>query len=143
MTVPGKGGRPEKRIDWEQVATLAKIDCTLAEIAAVTGVSDDCLLMRCKKEHGKTIGTFIRENREAGKASLRRALVSKAIKDKDGPTLRFLAENRLGYGSKSEHVVSVQRPDLESEAVKRLSKEELLALAEIKDKISEPTDEPD
>src|ERR1700722_2286745 len=57
-------GRPRKQIDEKQIESLAGIGCTVAEIAAVLGVSKDTL--------ERNYAALIEKGRELAKCSLRR-----------------------------------------------------------------------
>jgi hypothetical protein len=67
------GGRPWKDMDIERLRDLASIQCTMSEIAAVMRCSVSAL------ERG--YADIIKEAREAGKESLRRAQWKKAVYD--------------------------------------------------------------
>ncbi len=69
---PAKTGRPLALVDESQVITLAKINCTYEEIAAVVGCSTDTLKRR--------FADLIEKGREEGKASLRRIQFATALK---------------------------------------------------------------
>lgn len=64
-------GRPLKELDRRQIKELAKIQCTLPEIAAVMGCHKSLL----EKKHLDIIS----EGRDIGKSSLRRAQFQKAL----------------------------------------------------------------
>jgi hypothetical protein len=57
-------GRPRKQVDEQQIESLAGIGCTIAEIAAVSGVSKDTL--------ERNYAALIEKGREHAKSSLRR-----------------------------------------------------------------------
>lgn len=59
-------GRPKFQINYDQVEKLAKIQCTIKEIAAFLGCSEDTLM---RDEH---FCDLHKKGLEAGKASLRR-----------------------------------------------------------------------
>lgn len=87
---PGKAGRPRKEIDLGIVERLAKIQCTVAEVAAVLGVNVETL---CRStEFVETYNTA----KEGGKMSLRRKQHQVAIKDGNVPMLIFLGKQYLG-----------------------------------------------
>jgi transcriptional regulator with XRE-family HTH domain len=57
-------GRPRKQVDEQQIESLARIGCTVAEIAAALGVSKDTL--------ERNYAAPIEKGREHAKISLRR-----------------------------------------------------------------------
>lgn len=65
-------GRPKLELDESKIEALAKIHCTLEEIAAVMGCSMDTL--------GKRFSEVIKKGKEHGKASLRRMQFESATK---------------------------------------------------------------
>jgi hypothetical protein len=79
--------RPKKLIDPEQVATLARIDCTMIEIAAVVKCSVDTLERR--------FADVIKAAREEGNSSLRRRQHELAM-DGNPTMLIWLGKQRLG-----------------------------------------------
>ena len=89
-----KKGRPEIKIDLEQVKTLCSYQCTAQEIAAVLKCSNNTLYRRIKEEVGMTFDEFFEANRVLGKISLRRSLFK--MSEKNAQTLIFLAKNYLG-----------------------------------------------
>lgn len=82
------GGRPKLELDPVQIRELASIDCTLEEIASV---------MRC---HPDTLrdnySTFIKEGRESGRASVRKAQFDVGVKKHNPTMLIWLGKIRLG-----------------------------------------------
>ena len=79
----GNVGRPAvHNLDSRQVRELAKIQCTMLEIAAVMGCSVDTL-----ERHYADV---IKDGREDGKASLRRAQWNKAVVDGNPSLLIWL-----------------------------------------------------
>lgn len=95
-------GRPRKELDAEQVYKLAKLGCTLEEIADVFNVSVS------------TISTNYREvcQRARGemKTSLRRSQYLRAVRDKSDKMLIHLGMQYLGQAEKSEQKTQVQPP---------------------------------
>lgn len=82
-----KCGRKEKDLDIEQIRELAHIQCTQSEIAAVMRCSVDTL----DRRYAETI----REGREVGKMSLRRAQYKKALEGNPA-MLIWLGKHILG-----------------------------------------------
>jgi hypothetical protein len=64
-------GRPAKDLDVEQIKRLAMIHCTMTEIAAVMKCSVDTL--------ERNFADIIKDAKEEGKSSLRRAQYKKAM----------------------------------------------------------------
>jgi hypothetical protein len=64
MVVP-KRGRPHKQIDMDVLKECAKIQCTLAEIAAV------CRISLATLEHDENLLQIVEEARKDGVASIR------------------------------------------------------------------------
>lgn len=79
--------RPRKKIDPDQVAKLAQIQCTMVEIAAVLQCSVDTLERR--------FAETIKRSREQGHASLKRAQYKAAI-DGNVTMLIWLGKQLLG-----------------------------------------------
>ncbi len=86
-------GRPLKKIDREQVLELARINCTMDEMAAVLKCSKDTLERR--------FAATIKEGREEGKSSLKR-LMWEAAKQGNITMMIFLSKQLLGYSDKVE-----------------------------------------
>jgi len=82
-----KRGRPKLKIDAQQVATLARIQCTMKEIAAVVGCSVKTL--------ERNYVDVIKENQENGKSSLRRAQWKSALGGNVGMMI-WLGKQHLG-----------------------------------------------
>ena len=93
-----KMGRPKitetpKTLE-ELIFDLAKIQCTLSEMSAVLGISEDCLQ--------DNYSGVIKKGKEHGKESLRRAMYKKAIDDDNTVMMIWLSKNVLGYADKQE-----------------------------------------
>ncbi len=93
--------RPKKQIDPEQVRQLAAFNCSHAEIASVLGCSPDTLERR--------FAVVIKEGREQGKSSLKRAQFKAAL---GGNTtmLIWLGKVVLGQIERSELAVESAIP---------------------------------
>lgn len=91
-----KKGRPSKigEIDRELVWRLACMQCTLREIADVTGVTHETIR--------KHFGDLIEKGKSVGKKSLRRAQFEKAMNG-DSRMLIFLGKNYLGQKDQPEN----------------------------------------
>ncbi len=85
-------GRPKLVVDLQILGNLAQIGCPNYEIASVLGISQRTLK--------RNFANFIEENREKGKASLRKKMWDKAVK-KDNTNMQiFLSKNYLGMSDK-------------------------------------------
>ena len=87
-------GRPKKIINKENFEAMCAYQCTLEEICAFMGVTDDTLNKWCKKEYGTTFSEVFKQKRELGKMSLRRKQWKLA--DKSAPMAIFLGKQYLG-----------------------------------------------
>jgi len=100
MNKPG-AGRPKKVLDEEQIIELASIQCTDVEIAAVMRVSVDSLK--------KNYTDIIKEGREHGKSSLRRAQYKLAM---SGNAQMLIWLGRFYLGQKEEINFTSSEPDV-------------------------------
>lgn len=87
-------GRPKKIIDKRMFESMCAYQCTLEEVCAFLGVTDDTLNKWCKKEYGTTFSEVFKQKREIGKMSLRRK--QWALADKSAPMAIFLGKQYLG-----------------------------------------------
>ena len=71
MTTPHPG-RPLASIEWQMVDALCIAQCTLEEIAAHFGVSEDTIERAVKREHLMSFADYFGQKRKAGFVSLRR-----------------------------------------------------------------------
>lgn len=94
-------GRPRKELDIEQIKELAHIQCTDTEIAAV---------MRCSVAtlHDNFF-EIIKEGREHGKMSLRRAQFKKAL---EGNPAMLIWLGKFYLGQKEEINFTSSEPDV-------------------------------
>ena len=88
-----KGGRPKKNINERQVVALAQIQCSYAEMAAVLGCDEKTLSNRFSQA--------IKEGREKGLSSLKRAQYKKAM-DGNPTMLIWLGKQYLDQKDKAE-----------------------------------------
>jgi len=102
---PGFATRP---IDWDKVGKLASIFCTVVEICAIEGISDETLAKRCVKEHGIKLGEWLEQHRGKGRASIRRAQFQSAVENKNTQMLIWLGKQLLGQSDKMEEIVTIQ-----------------------------------
>jgi hypothetical protein len=94
-------GRPKKELDVEQIRELATIQCTDVEIAAVMRVSVDTIT--------RNYAEMIKEGREHGKSSLRRAQYKLAL---TGNAQMLIWLGRFYLGQKEEINFTSSEPDV-------------------------------
>tara|TARA_R100001510_G_C7624404_1_gene184567 strand:+ start:163 stop:543 length:381 start_codon:yes stop_codon:yes gene_type:complete len=87
-----KVGRPKAEVDVEILKNLASIGCPTYEIASVMNVSARTLK--------RNFAEIIEQNREKGKASLRKKMYDKAVKKDNTMMQIFLSKNMLGMSDK-------------------------------------------
>ena len=87
-------GRPRLKIDLNILANLAQIGCPDYEIAKILNISPRTL--------SRNYAEFIDENREKGKASLRKNMWDKALKKDNTMMQIWLSKNYLGFKDKIE-----------------------------------------
>ena len=93
-------GRPKKELDEDVIAKLSQIGCTQEEIGAVVGISARTLQRR--------YADLVAENKNKGKASLRKVLWKKALKG-DPKLLIWLSKQELGMQDRV-HTTSTVEP---------------------------------
>lgn len=108
-----KGGRPRKELDREQIITLAEIQCTYEEIAAVMRVTRDTLRDNYSSE--------IELGRERGKTVLRRAQWHKAVVEANPYMLQWLG--RFYLDQKENQKVEVNFEPLVRTLLKKMEEE--------------------
>lgn len=86
--------RPKKKIDPEQVRKLALIDCSYSEMAAVLGCSVKTLQ--------RGFDQVIKDGKEHGKMSLKRAQWRNAIDNNNVQMQIWLGKQRLGQRDKKD-----------------------------------------
>ena len=86
-------GRPKILINIKSVAKLAQMGCTQEEIGSVLGISARTLQ--------RNYADIIWANREKGKASLRKKMWDKAIKQDSTAMMMWLSKNYLGMKDRS------------------------------------------
>jgi len=84
---PKSMGRPKKELDEDVIANLSQIGCTQEEIGAVVGISARTLQRR--------FADLIEDNKNKGKASLRKRMWSCALKGNPNMMV-WLSKNYLG-----------------------------------------------
>ena len=88
------GGRPKKRIDWQEVEKLCALQCSQTEIADWLHVSVDTLVRRLQEEKQQSFAEFFQLHRVQGKIAVRRNLFK--LSEKYPQAAIFLAKNWLG-----------------------------------------------
>ena len=96
---PQSIGRPKKELDEDVIAKLSQIGCTQEEIGSVVGISARTLQRR--------YADLVAENKNKGKASLRKKLWEKALKG-DPKLLIWLSKNELNMVDKIHTTQSVE-----------------------------------
>jgi len=86
-------GRPKKELDEDIIARLSQIGCTQEEIGSCVGISARTLQRR--------YADLVKENKNKGKASLRKKMWEKALKGND-KLLIWLSKNELNMRDKIE-----------------------------------------
>jgi len=86
-------GRPKINIDINILSSLAQIGCTQEEIGSCVGISARTLQRR--------YADLVKENKNIGKASLRKKMWDKALKGND-KLLIWLSKNELNMRDKIE-----------------------------------------
>jgi len=94
-------GRPKKELDAEQIKELALIQCTDSEIAAVMRVNVDTIR--------DNYSAIIKEGREHGKSSLRRAQFKKAL---EGNPAMLIWLGKFYLGQKEEITFTSSEPEV-------------------------------
>ena len=107
---PRGAGSPEIIIDWEQVDSMCKIQCTGEEIASVLDVGYNTIERACKRDHNVKFGDYIAQKRLGGHISLRRKQFSKAVDDGSDTMLIWLGKNYLNQKDKIEASEADTRP---------------------------------
>jgi len=92
-------GRPKKELDEDVIAKLSQIGCTQEEIGSVVGISARTLQRR--------YADLVAENKNIGKASLRKKLWEKALKG-DPKLLIWLSKNELNMVDKIHTTQTVE-----------------------------------
>ena len=92
-------GRPKKPLDEDVIAKLSQIGSTQEEIGAVVGISARTLQRR--------YADLVAENKNKGKASLRKKLWEKALKG-DPKLLIWLSKNELNMVDKIHTTATVE-----------------------------------
>ena len=92
-------GRPKKELDVDVIAKLSQIGCTQEEIGSVVGISARTLQRR--------YADLVAENKNKGKASLRKKMWEKALKGNE-KLLIWLSKNELNMVDKVHTTQTVE-----------------------------------
>ena len=92
-------GRPEAKIDWNQVTTWLREGRTGPQIASTLGISRDCLYDRCLSDNNTNFSEFSQDKKAIGDGELHTAQFKKAMRG-DSNMLKHLGEWRLGQKEK-------------------------------------------
>ena len=104
---------------YDMIDQLIKIQCTGEEIAAVLKVDYDTLGKRIKEKHEINLSEYIKTNKGAGRASLRRMQWKAA--EKGNPTmLKWLGANILDQTDKA--LIQTDSTDKLQELVEAMNK---------------------
>ncbi len=95
------GGRPRIEIGWADFDRLCEVQCTLAEIAAHFGVSEDPIERAVKREHRVNFADYFAQKRNAGFVSLRRKQCELAMAG-NATMLIFLGKQYLGQADRHQ-----------------------------------------
>lgn len=95
MAEKKKMGRPRKEIDYDNLAELCKLQCTLEEVAGFFHCSPDTINNWCHREHDCTFSEIYKKESQEGKISLRRAQIKTAMKG-NATMLIWLGKQYLG-----------------------------------------------
>jgi len=88
-------GRPKKELDKDVIAKLSQIGCTQEEIGSCVGISARTLQRR--------YADLVKENKNKGKASLRKKMWDKAMRGQGNDKLLiWLSKNELNMRDKIE-----------------------------------------
>ena len=96
-------------IDWDQVDSMCKIQCTGEEIASVLDINYETLERACKREKECKFVDYIGQKKLGGKASLRRNQW-KLAQDGNATMLIWLGKNVLDQKDKIETTETESKP---------------------------------
>ena len=94
-------GRPEAKIDWNQVDQLLEAGCLTTEIAAYLGICRDTLYKRCQHDKKIEFSAYSQEKKARGE-SLLRAKQFQVAMEGDKTMLVWLGKNRIGQADKKD-----------------------------------------
>lgn len=102
------GGRPRKEIDWDELAKLCKILCTIEEICSILDIDEVTLNTRIREKGYGGFSAYYKTHSANGKMSLRRVQWKKALEDENTTMQIWLGKQYLGQSDNLEPVVVVQ-----------------------------------
>ena len=105
-------GKKRKDAFWSLFRRLCWCQSTLEEICVVMDSDVQPLNRKCKERFGKTANEMVQRFAEGGKASLRRAMMRKALKGDNPAMMKWLSANYLGMSEKVEHSGDRKKPVL-------------------------------
>lgn len=91
--------RPRKQISKDHVESLAAINCSYKEIAAVVDCNESTLTRRYAQ--------VIEKGREQGKSSLKRVMWDLAVNKKNVTMCIWLSKQMLGYTDKDTQTINI------------------------------------
>jgi hypothetical protein len=95
------GGRPRLETNWDEFDALCALQCTLAEIAAQFGFSEDTIERAVKREQGMSFADYFAKKGRAVSYLFRRKQFELAMAG--NPTmLIFLGKQWLGQSDRQE-----------------------------------------
>jgi hypothetical protein len=101
-------GRPRIQINWEEFDKLARMQCTLLEIADFFECSHDVIQQACKREKGMIFKAYYDQKRAGGHRSLRGKQYDLAM-DGNVSMLIWLGKQYLDQKEKQD-VTSADKP---------------------------------
>jgi hypothetical protein len=104
-----KGGRPEVKIDWDQVGEMLQAHCDGAGIAETMGMHPDTLYRRCKEDLGVPFSELAANKKAEGKNLLRMKQFETAMSG-DRSMLIFLGKVLLGQKETAVSELTVNSP---------------------------------
>ena len=105
-----KMGRPKIEIDWKVFDSYCALQCTLREISAVLGCSEDTIERRVREAHNMSFAEYFARKRVAGLMSFRRS--GWELAKRNPAVWIFCAKNWLGMTDKQEIDHSVVHKDV-------------------------------
>lgn len=78
------GGDPKQTkiiLDWDQVESLAKIQCTVFQICSYMNISEDTFARRIKEDKGQGAAEYLDKLRAKGIVGLKHRMFDKSLKD--------------------------------------------------------------
>lgn len=92
---------PRKKVNVDQIESLAAINCSYQEIASVVGINESTLTRRYAQ--------VIKKGREQGKSSLKRTMWDLAVNKKNVTMCIWLSKQMLGYSDQNTQTVNINQ----------------------------------